>query len=511
MYQRTRVLCNKNSTVSRTAYPSVFTAVRYSHSSTIELVNPATGKRTSHEQDSAQTVASKYQTVRDALSSPGLTKWNNTPAHRVQVVGKNFIEQLEKNEERAAKALSEDMGKSVKQARNEVRATKARVQFFVDNVDKVMADEVIKQDAKLKEVIKWEPLGVVANISAWNYPYFVGSNVFVPALMTGNSVLYKPSEFTLRTGKIITEMLYASGVPEQFFQTVYGGGAVGSLVLDHKVDGVFFTGSVGTGKKIYQKAASYSTHMPKVQLELGGKDATYVMPPVDIKSAAESLADGAMYNTGQSCCSVERIYVHSDIYDEFVAELVRNVRLFKTGPPDSEDTYIGPLVQDKQRDLLDAHIADAVSKGAKIETGGKRVSTGPGFYYEPTVLSGCTNDMLVMRDESFGPIVGVAKVRDEDEAVRLINDSQYGLTNGVYTSDKAAARRIMGKLHSGSVYWNACDRIAFGLPWSGRNLSGLGLTLSTHGIRAFMQPKGYHIVGQWEDEESKKLDAALRF
>jgi len=292
----------------------------------------------------------------------------------------------------------------------------------------------------------------------------------------------------------VSNLLRESGVPDDFFQPIYGDGAVGSALLDHPVDGVFFTGSVATGQKIYQKAASSKTNLPKVQLELGGKDPTFVLPDVDIKAAAESLADGAMYNAGQSCCSVERIYVHHSIYDKFVEEFLNVVKTFRVGPPTQEGTYIGPLVQAKQLDFLENQVKDAVAKGARLLTGGKRIP-GKGFYFEPTVLVDVNHSMQVMQDESFGPIIGIQKVSGEEEAVKLMNDTKYGLTAGVYTKDKETALRILKQINSGNVYWNCCDRVALALPWSGRNLSGLGLTLSVAGIRTFTQPKGYHLNG----------------
>ena len=212
------------------------------------------------------------------------------------------------------------------------------------NIAQVLADEVVCADPadKLEERISHEPLGVVANISAWNYPYFVGANVFVPALLTGNAVLYKPSENATLSGLEIAKMLHASGVPHDVFVPVIGGGDAGAALARQPVDGIFFTGSYATGRKI---AAAAAKRMIKVQLELGGKDPVYVCDDVDVKTAAASIADGAFYNTGQSCCAVERVYVHERIYTEFVGAFVANVRGFKIGDPRDDDTYIGPLTR----------------------------------------------------------------------------------------------------------------------------------------------------------------------
>jgi acyl-CoA reductase-like NAD-dependent aldehyde dehydrogenase len=341
----------------------------------------------------------------------------------------------------------------------------------------------------LVEKITHEPLGVIANISAWNYPYFVGSNVFIPALLAGNAVLYKPSEFASLTGLAITRLLHESGVPADIFVPVIGAADVGATVLAQPLDGVFFTGSQATGRKI---AAALSGRMIKVQLELGGKDPVYVCEDVDIAKAAAGIADGAFYNTGQSCCSVERIYVNAEIYTRFVDAFVTEVKGYKIGDPQADSTYIGPLTRQHQLAVLEQQVEDARKQGAKILLGGRRV-TGPGHFFEPTVLVDVSHDMAVMRDESFGPIIGVMPVADDDHAVRLMNDTDYGLTAGVYTPDRERAERILAQVRSGSAYWNCCDRVSPRLPWSGVKGSGIGLTLSTYGIQQFTRPKAWHL------------------
>jgi len=315
------------------------------------------------------------------------------------------------------------------------------------------------------ETIEQVPLGVVANISAWNYPYFVGANVFVPALAAGNAVLYKPSEYATLTGLEIGNLLHASGVPQDVFAVLVGGGRVGIELLKEPVDGVFFTGSYPTGKRIAEAVAGRLT---KVQLELGGKDPTYVCEDVDVAAAAASLADGAMYNTGQSCCSVERIYVHERIHDAFVEAFVQEVQGFKVGEPADETTYIGPLTRSQQVKVLQMQVADAVAKGARLLAGGHALDRPGGHWFAPSVLVDVDHDMAVMREESFGPIIGIQRVGSDDEAVRLMNDTEYGLTAGVYTRDPARARRLLAQVNAGSVYWNCCDRVSPRLPWSGR-------------------------------------------
>jgi acyl-CoA reductase-like NAD-dependent aldehyde dehydrogenase len=367
----------------------------------------------------------------------------------------------------------------------------ARIDFFVNHASKVLKEEVVFADRgeKLEEKITFEPLGVVANISAWNYPYFVGANIFVPALLTGNAVLYKPSEFATLTGLEIAKMLHASGVPRDAFVAVTGGGEVGAALARQPVDGIFFTGSYATGRKI---AAAAAKRMIKVQLELGGKDPVYVCEDVDVKAAAAAVADGAFYNTGQSCCAVERIYVHERIYVDFVEAFVTTVRGFKIGDPRDDDTYIGPLTRRAQIAVLKRQVADAKKKGAQLLMGGKPL-TRKGNYFAPTVLVDVNHKMQLMCEESFGPVIGIQKVKNDSEAARLMNDTDYGLTAGVYTPDRSRAEKILAQMKSGSVYWNCCDRVSPRLPWSGLKHSGVGLTLSTYGIQAFLRPKAWHL------------------
>ena len=342
---------------------------------------------------------------------------------------------------------------------------------------------------ELEEIITYDPLGVVVNISAWNYPYFVGTNVFIPALLTGNAVLYKPSEISTMTGLAIAHLLHEAGVPPAIFTPVVGIGLAGANLLEQPIDGVFFTGSYETGKKI---AIATAPKLIKTQLELGGKDPAYVCNDVDIQIAAASLADGAFYNNGQSCCAVERIYVHTDIYDSFLGAFLQTVQAFKLGDPTQPETYLGPLSRKPQLDVIVQQIADAVSKGAKIRCGGQPVEQA-GFYFAPTVLAEVTHEMSVMRAETFGPAIGIQRVQSDDEAIALMNDTDYGLTAAVYCQNRQRAIYVLSQVNSGSAYWNCCDRVSPQLPWTGRKHSGIGSTLGKEGIHAFLRPRGWHL------------------
>jgi acyl-CoA reductase-like NAD-dependent aldehyde dehydrogenase len=453
--------------------------------SKLSIYNPATGEKiTDIAADSAASVATKAAAARDAQSG-----WAATPIAERMAAIRRFRALVMAETETLARTLTQEVGKPISQARNELNGLVPRIDFFVDNAEAAIRDEHVFDGGGMHEQISHIPLGVVANISAWNYPYFVGCNVIVPALLTGNAVLYKPSEFAALTGLHITRLLHQAGVPTNAMQAVIGAGDVGSALLDARIDGLFFTGSHATGVRIAQALAP---RLVKLQLELGGKDPSYVRADADAKVAAESLADGAMYNTGQSCCSVERIYVHESLHDAFVEHFLATVAGFKVGDPMDPSTYIGTITRAPQLAVLDAQVADARAKGAALRCGGKRLP-GPGNWYAPTVFTEVNHAMTLMHEESFGPIIGIQKVRGDDEAVALMNDTRYGLTAGVFTRDEAQARDLLARVNAGSVYWNCCDRVSPRLPWSGHGDSGIGLTLSTHGIQTFTRPKAWHL------------------
>ncbi len=404
-----------------------------------------------------------------------------------------FDELLEKDKGELAETLTSEMGKPIRESFNELNGARARLKFFIENSEKYLAEEWITRDGSTKEKIVYEPLGVIANISAWNYPYLVGINVFIPALIGGNAVLYKPSEYSTLTGEHIQSVLYEAGIPENVFDTVVGKGDVGEYLLELPLDGYFFTGSYKTGKYIAEKVAS---KLVPCQLELGGKDPMYVMDDVtSVEAAAAAALEGVVYNNGQSCCAVERIYVHEKIYDSFVDSYLKQLKKLKTGDPTDKSTELGPLSRKEQIAFLADQVNDAINKGATLLAGGKSVQ-GKGYYFEPSVLVNVNHDMKLMKEESFGPIVGIQKVSSDDEAIDLMLDTPYGLTAAVYSSNYERAENVMRRMNTGTVYSNCCDRVSANLPWSGRGNSGLGSTLSYQGIRAFVQPKAYHLRGE---------------
>ncbi len=418
--------------------------------------------------------------------------WATTPPSERKAVLTRFRALLAARHEELARTLTLEVGKPIAQSRNELNGLLPRIDFFLEHFEAELAPRSVLgtgADA-LEERIVFEPLGVVANVSAWNYPYFVGSTVFVPALLTGTAVLYKPSELCSLTGLAIAELLHEAGVPEGVFHTLVGGRELGAALLQLPVDGVFFTGSYATGRKI---AEAVAPRMIRLQLELGGKDPAYIADDVDVSAVAAAVADGAFYNTGQSCCAVERIYVHERIYPAFVEAFVAEVAKFQLGDPADPSTYIGPLCRGEVAvQELTEQVADAERQGGRVLLGGKRAARA-GSFFEPTVIADAKPSMRVMRDESFGPIIGIASVPSDQAALAAMADTEYGLTAAVYTTNEARAAQLLAELPVGSAYVNCCDRVSPRLPWTGRKHSGIGSTLSTLGIQAFLQPKAWHI------------------
>ncbi|MEP6948625.1 MAG: aldehyde dehydrogenase family protein [Ginsengibacter sp.] len=452
----------------------------------MQIINPATEEIIKEiKEDTKESVAVKFQLLQTAQPA-----WQRVSlSERIEIL-KRFSDLLEKNIEHLALVLTNEVGKPLRQSYNEINGARTRMKWLVENAGKYLSDETMILEKGLEEKITYDALGVICNISAWNYPYLVGVNVFVPALLAGNAVMYKPSEYAILTGLEIEKLLKQAGIPENIFHVAVGAKEVGELLLGLPFDGYFFTGSYKTGKYIYEKIAP---KMVPCQCELGGKDPLYVADDVgDIKSVAAGTADGAFYNNGQSCCAVERIYVHEKVYDTYVDEFVKEVKSWKAGPPTEEGIYFGPLTRKEQLGILEKQVAEATQKGATIVTGGNRVN-GKGYYFEPTILINVNHDMSVMKDESFGPIIGIMKVKNDEEAIQLMQDTEYGLTTAVYSADKARAEKILGQIDAGSGYWNCCDRVSGALPWSGRKHSGFGTSLSHAGLRAFVKPKAWHL------------------
>ena len=452
----------------------------------MNIINPATEEIiTTIQEDNHASLALKFERLQKSAK-----QWSAVPIQTRAEILEKFVSLLKENIEELAAILTSEMGKPLQQSRNEINGAGGKATWLAQHATQYLSEEIMSVSDQMTEKIVYEPLGIICNISAWNYPYNVGVNIFVPALLAGNTVMYKPSEYATLTGLQIGKYLVEAGVPAEVFQVAIGEGDVGRALLDMPFDGYYFTGSYLTGQKIY---AHVSKKMVPCILELGGKDPVYVADDVlDVAGAAAGIADGAFYNNGQSCCSVERIYVQSAIYDAFVEAFVAEVKSWKIGLPTEEGVYITVLSRRAQLEVLESQVADALAKGAQVLVGGKRVDR-KGNYFEPTVLVNVTHDMAVMCEESFGPIIGIMQVENDAEAVQLMNDTAYGLTAGVYSAGQQRAEAILAQIDAGSGYWNCCDRVSAALPWSGRGHSGFGSSLSQVGLKNFTKPKAYHL------------------
>jgi acyl-CoA reductase-like NAD-dependent aldehyde dehydrogenase len=452
----------------------------------MKLINPATGESLK------EVLETSPAEISSALARARIAQiaWNAKALGERLAVIRRYHDLLDRDAERLARDLSLEVGKPLQESKNEVQGARGRIRFFLEQSEKWLSPQSIRTDGNTREEISLDPLGVIANISAWNYPYHVGVNVYVPALLAGNAVLYKPSEFATLTGLHIARLLHEAGVPEDVFIPIIGDRIAGEALLDLPLDGYFFTGSYRTGQHIAERVAS---KLVPVGLELGGKDPLYVTDEVDdLKKVAGAVAEGCFYNNGQSCCAVERVYVHERVYGDFMKHFEDEVRSLKVGNPLEAGTQQGSLTRPAQLAFLEEQIADAVAKGGRILCGGKRIP-GSGAYFEPTVMVDVDHSMRIMMEESFGPVIGVMKVRDDEEAVRLMQDCEYGLTAAVYSRNESRGRSILGRIDTGTSYLNCCDRVSPYLPWAGRKHSGLGTTLSWLGILSFVRPRGWHL------------------
>jgi acyl-CoA reductase-like NAD-dependent aldehyde dehydrogenase/uncharacterized protein YceH (UPF0502 family) len=452
----------------------------------LSVRNPATG---SEIRSIAVTEASEIVQKVDRAGR-AQAAWGALPHEERAGKLRRFAELLSAEAEECARLTTSEIGKPIRQSRNEVRAVQERIAWNIDHVGEILAPRTVHRTDTLEERITYEPVGVVAHVSAWNYPYFVGLNTIVPALLAGNAVLYKPSEHATLTGLRLVDLLHRAGVPVDVVHCVVGGGAAGAALVASDVDMVCFTGSYATGTRVASAAAD---RLVRVQLELGGKDPAYVGDDVDVETAAIAVADGAFYNSGQSCSAIERVYVHAAIWDDFVAAFMEAVRALRVGDPEDDATDVGPLAREEQLDVLESQIADALEKGARLLCGGHRIERA-GYWFEPSVLVDVDDATSLMRDENFGPVVGLQPVTGDDEAFARMNDTVYGLGAAVFLRDRERASRLLARLDVGNAYWNTADRSCVRLPWAGRRNSGLGVSMSESGVRALVREKAWHLA-----------------
>ncbi|MCO6441075.1 MAG: aldehyde dehydrogenase family protein [Nitrococcus mobilis] len=421
--------------------------------------------------------------------------WRETPLGERQRVLSAAVDRFIARREAIVEELAWQMGRPVRQGGGEVDGFEERARYMIEAAPAALAD--IDPGAKpgLRRYIRREPVGVVFTLVPWNFPYLTAVNSVWPALVAGNAVILKHAQQTALCAERLARVLAEAGLPEGVFQALHLSHATAAAVMQHEaVRLVCFTGSLRGGRAV-QRAVAAGKGFAGTGLELGGKDPAYVRADADLAATVAGVAEGAFFNAGQSCCSLERVYVHESVYDTFVTGLVAEAGRLVLGNPLDAATTLGPMIRPAAAALVRKQIAAAVRSGARalIDPNSFPADDPEGAYLAPQVLVDVDHGMRVMTEESFGPVVGVVRVRSDAEAVRLMNDSEFGLSASIWTRDVAAAERIGKQLDTGTVFMNRCDYLDPALAWTGVKHSGYGCTLSVLGYEPLTRPKSFHL------------------
>ena len=433
----------------------------------------------------------------DAMLEPAVAaqrSWKNVSIDERAAICRRAVELMVGRADRIATELTWQMGRPLAQSPLEIRrGFQERAAYMIGVAESALADIALEPKEGFRRFIRREPLGVVLVLAPWNYPYLASVNAVIPALMAGNSVILKVSQQTPLVADRYAEAFSEAGLPGRVFQHVQARhDDIAGMIGDGRVAFVSFTGSVDGGCAVQQAAAR---QFIATNLELGGKDPAYVRPDAPLEDTIANLVDGAYFNAGQSCCAVERIYVHRDVYDRFVEGFVAETRQYRLGNPFESDTTLGPMVRSSAAAFVRSQIADAIGRGARglidaREFPADREGTP---YLAPQLLVDVDHRMKVMTEETFGPVVGLMAVNDDDEAIALMNDSRYGLTASIWTTDVDAAVSIGDRVDTGTWFLNRCDYLDPALPWTGVRDSGRGCSLSRLGYEALTRPKSFHL------------------
>ncbi|ADH91652.1 Aldehyde Dehydrogenase [Ancylobacter novellus DSM 506] len=420
-------------------------------------------------------------------------EWLKVPIAERSAYVLRFLDAMLAMNQEIVPELAQQMGRPVRYG-GEFRGFEERVRYVVDMAEDALAP-VVPHDERpgFTRYIRRDPLGIVLVVAPWNYPYLTAVNTIAPALIAGNAVLLKHAAQTILVGERFQMAMDRAGLPKGLFANlVLTHDQTSKLIGSDAVDFVNFTGSVEGGRAIERAAAGTFTPLG---LELGGKDPAYVRADADFDFTVENLVDGAFYNSGQCCCGIERIYVQESLYDRFVDSFVALTGKYVLGNPLDDATTLGPMAQGRFAELIRRQTAEAVAKGAKahLDPAAFPANREGTPYLAPQVLTGVDHSMSVMREESFGPVVGIMKVKDDDEALKLMNDSVYGLTASIWTADLEAAERIGGEVETGTVFMNRCDYLDPGLAWTGVKETGRGASLSRIGFEMLTRPKSFHL------------------
>ncbi|MDP3814831.1 aldehyde dehydrogenase family protein [Pseudomonas sp.] len=423
-------------------------------------------------------------------------RWRHTPLAERVAIGRRAIAAFTAKENQLAEELCWMMGRPIRYAAGEIRGFAERASYMADIAESALADIQLPDKPGFIRFIRREPLGVALVIAPWNYPYLTAVNAVMPALLAGNAVLLKHSAQTPLCAERMVEAFQEAGLPDGVFQYLHLSHAeTEHLIRSPSIAHVAFTGSVAGGYLVERAAAG---RFIGVGLELGGKDPAYVRFDADLAHAVATTIDGALFNSGQSCCGIERIYVHEALYDAFVEQAVALVKQYKLGRSDDPETTLGPLVNADAADFVRGQINDAIRQGAVAHIVPSHFALDkPGTpYLAPQVLTNVHHGMRVMVEESFGPVVGIQKVKDDEEALALMNDSEFGLTAAIFSRDVEAALALADRVEAGTVFLNRCDYLDPGLAWTGVKNSGRGCTLSRVGYEQLTRPKSFHFKTQ---------------
>lgn len=452
---------------------------------TVKCISPIDGsvyaERETLSLDAAQSAVARARKAQKAWAARPMQE-------RVDLV-MGALKEIENSTDRMTEELAHQMGRPVRYG-GEFGGLQERTSHMAKIAADALAPTIIEDSDAFSRKIMREPHGVVFVVAPWNYPYMTANNTIAPALIAGNAVILKHASQTILVGEHLADAYRAAGVPEDVFQNVVlSHDTTSALIADNAFDFVNFTGSVGGGQAMERAAAGTFTG---VATELGGKDPAYVRADANLDAAVDGVMDGAMFNAGQCCCGIERIYVHESLYDAFVEKAVAWVNNLKLGNPLEEATTLGPMANVRFANEVRAQIDEALTDGAKAHIEKMPADDG-GAYLTPQILTDVTHEMRVMRDESFGPVVGIMPVKDDEEAIALMNDSQFGLTAAIFTADADAAEAIGQRLETGTVFMNRADYLDPALCWTGCKQTGRGAGLSELGYHALTRPKSYHL------------------
>jgi acyl-CoA reductase-like NAD-dependent aldehyde dehydrogenase len=418
--------------------------------------------------------------------------WRNVPIAERKALCTRFVEAFKAMGDEVAANITTQMGKPLGQAQGEIGRLVERAEYMISIAEETLADEAVPAIDGFTRYIRHEPLGVVFDMAAWNYPLLIAVNVVVPSVLAGNAVIIKHSSRTPLCGQAFVDAFAKAGAPDNLVQNVVASHAVTAQLVQHSgVDYVSFTGSTRGGHDIVRNAAD---RFIGIGLELGGKDPAYVCADAPFDFAVENCVDGAFFNAGQSCCAIERVYVDKSIYGDFVEAYAALARQYVLGDPTAATTTLGPMASKGAPAELAEQVAQAVRAGGRLVVDPKEFDVpGKGWFCAPAVVADAPQDCALMQEESFGPVIGITPVSGDEEAIRFMNDSEYGLTASIWTSDRERAIRVGEQIETGTFFQNRCDYCDPGLPWTGVKDTGRGCSLSHHGLLQLTRLKSMHL------------------